>query len=51
MARFKVVGPHPVAGASPGETVELDAGIVNVPALIVAGHVTPAPAKPKPKDG
>ena len=42
--RVKVVGPLRVAGACRGEIVDLDQDQVNIPALIAAGHVQPAPA-------
>lgn len=39
--RFEVVGPCRVAGAGKGETVQLDPAVVNIDALIAAGHVRP----------
>lgn len=45
MAKYKVIGNHPVAGAAPGKTVELDLPEANIAALVKAGHVAPARQK------
>lgn len=48
MAKYKIIGPRPVAGADPGKTVELDLPEVNIAALVKAGHVALVkPAAPK----
>lgn len=39
MAKYKVVGDLEIAGATKGETVDLDPEHVNIPALLAAGHV------------
>lgn len=44
MAKYKIVGTQGIAGAAPGETVELDPedrspGAVNVKALLEGGHL------------
>lgn len=50
MAKFKIVGPRAVAGVEPGGVVDLaDDGVVNVAALIEAGHVAPIDEKRRPK--
>ncbi|WP_062441268.1 hypothetical protein [Herbidospora daliensis] len=54
--RFHVVGPHAVDGVPPGRTVTLDPDVVDVDALVEAGHIAvKAPAAPQsetePKEG
>lgn len=39
MTKYKVVGDLEIAGATKGETVDLDPEHVNVTALLVAGHI------------
>lgn len=39
--RYEVIGPFEIAGAAPGETVNIDDDELNVPALIEAGHIKP----------
>lgn len=47
MPRYKVIGPRRIAGVALGGEVELDPDLVNIPALLVGGHVEPV--KPKMK--
>jgi hypothetical protein len=44
MDSYKVIGPCAVDGVEPGGTVELDPAVVNIAALVDAGHVEPAKA-------
>lgn len=39
MTKYKVIGDLEIAGASKGETVDLDPDEVNVDALVASGHV------------
>jgi hypothetical protein len=56
MAKYKVVGPHAVAGVAPGGVVELEGELI--PHLVEVGHVAPVATKSpqksdqtEPKDG
>lgn len=40
--RYEVIGDQEVDGVGKGGTVELDPDVVNIPALVQAGHVRPA---------
>lgn len=42
MGLFTVTGPFKIDGVAPGGTVDLDGQVVNVDALLEAGHVKPA---------
>ena len=46
--RVEVIGPNRIGGARKGETVDLDPDVVNVPALVAAGHVRVLADEPKP---
>ncbi|GAA5048187.1 acetamidase/formamidase [Thermocatellispora tengchongensis] len=50
MDTYRVTGPRHVAGAAPGDVVELDPRRVNVAALLAAGHIAPVPAKGKRRE-
>lgn len=39
MAKYRVVGDQEIAGATKGETVDLDPEHVNIPALLAGGHI------------
>lgn len=49
--RYEVIGPVPIGGVPPGGTVELDPEQVNIPALVHAGHIRPAPVRRKSQAG
>lgn len=49
MAKYKIIGPRPVAGADPGKTVELDLPEANIAALVKAGHIAQVVARPTVK--
>lgn len=57
MAKYKIIGPRPVAGVDPSKTVELDLPEANIAALVKAGHIArvvvrptvkPEPTRPDP---
>lgn len=41
LTEYKVVGPFEIDGKPAGEVVDLDAEVINIPALIDGGHVEP----------
>lgn len=52
MAKYKVIGPHSIAGVSTGGTVDLeDDKDVDAAALVAAGHLEPVrvPVERRPK--
>ncbi|MEH1059395.1 hypothetical protein V6U89_29830 [Micromonospora sp. CPCC 206171] len=50
MTTYKVIGICTVAGKKRGEVVELDPELINIEALVEAGHIEPVTARPGKKE-